>query len=67
VVDGDLTACREDLRSLEEALQAEIAALREELTDLTAAANLWRRLYEGAIRRCAEREGELDEDKRRRA
>lgn len=48
-------------RQLEEenaALRAIIAALHHDLADLRASAMLWQQLYEKAIRRCAERDGE---------
>jgi len=48
-------------RRLEEenaALRVTIAALHHDLADLRASAMLWRKLYEKAIRRCAERDGE---------
>ena len=39
-------------------LRAIIAALHHYLDDLRASAMLWQQLYEKAIRRCAERDGE---------
>ena len=44
-------------------LPSDHASLREEVEDLRASAVLWRSLYETAIRRVAEREGEIREGK----
>ena len=43
-------------------LRAENASLREQVEDLRASADRWRTLYEAAIRRIAEREGEIERD-----
>jgi cell division protein FtsB len=40
------------------ALRATVAALREDIADLRESALRWQTLYEAAIRRCAERDGE---------
>jgi hypothetical protein len=39
-------------------LRAVIAALRHDVAHLRATAELWRQLYETAIRQCAARDGE---------
>ena len=54
--------CGRDLKTKEiERLREEAVALEREVTDLRASALRWRILYEGALRRCAERERELPE------
>lgn len=45
-----------------EKLRAENASLEEQVEDLRASADRWRTLYEAAIRRIAEREGEIRKD-----
>jgi cell division protein FtsB len=42
-----------------DSLRAESNALRHDIADLRASAMLWKDLYEAAIRRCEELEGEL--------
>ena len=39
-------------------LRRTIKVLRHDVADLRATAEVWRQLYENAIRRCTEREGE---------
>ena len=46
------------LEQEEAGLRVTIAALRHDVADLRASAILWQKLYEKAIRRCAERDGE---------
>jgi hypothetical protein len=52
------TAVQQVEAPLEE-LGSETTMLREQVEDLRASALLWRSLYETAIRRVAEREGEI--------
>ena len=53
VDDKDREVVREDAL-----LRAMVATLRDDVADLPATAKPWQQLYETAIRRCAERDGE---------
>ena len=60
-----VTFCRRwvsELQAEVEKLRSENASLREQVEDLRASADRRRTLYEGAIRRIAEREGEIERD-----
>jgi cell division protein FtsB len=55
-----MTSEREaELQKEIDSLRAEINTLRHDIADLRASAMLWKDLYEAAIRRCEELEGEL--------